>query len=108
LRGIIGRPRARKDQSDALGGDCATKTAARTLAATESFLVATLDPEAPCAGHVRVLTFPGLTDPQNTYDGRVPGRSGSGWTACRKRWPAGPPPRHMSARRADARARIQK
>ncbi len=32
---------------------------------------------APCAGRpVPVLTFHGLADPQNTYDGHVPGRNG--------------------------------
>ncbi len=31
---------------------------------------------APYAGHVAVLTFHGLADPQNTYDGHVPGRNG--------------------------------
>jgi polyhydroxybutyrate depolymerase len=32
---------------------------------------------APCAGSPRpVLTFHGLADPQNTYDGHLPGRNG--------------------------------
>jgi polyhydroxybutyrate depolymerase len=30
----------------------------------------------PCTGRVPVLTFHGLADPQNTYDGHVPGRTG--------------------------------
>ena len=30
----------------------------------------------PCPGRVPVLTFHGLADPQNTYDGHVPGRNG--------------------------------
>ena len=46
---------------------------------------------APCAGSpLPVLTFHGLADPQNTYDGHRPAATGSGRRACRTRWPAGP------------------
>jgi polyhydroxybutyrate depolymerase len=69
---------------------------------------------APCTGRVPVLTFHGLADPQNTYDGHVPGRNGewvesvpealAGWAAnngCKGAVILDDPPGPLSTMRYD-------
>jgi polyhydroxybutyrate depolymerase len=68
----------------------------------------------PCTGRVPVLTFHGLADPQNTYDGHVPGRNGewvesvpdalAGWAAnnkCKSTVIVDDPPGPLSTMRYD-------